>query len=67
MEMVKIHIADKEASGRAFAALVRRGRGDCYRDQVYVVPAPALTVLADMGIAFAELGGEKLDLTDKSN
>jgi hypothetical protein len=53
MQMVKIQIPDKAESSRAFAALIRRGRVDCYRDEVYVVPEPALQVLKDMGIAYS--------------
>lgn len=66
MQMVKIHIPDKEASGKAFTALMRRGRIDCYRDQVYVVPEPALKVLGDMGIVYQELGRGGLDYAEKT-
>jgi hypothetical protein len=56
MQMIKIQIPDKAERARAFAALIRRGRVDCYREEVYVVPEPALQVLKDMGITYRELG-----------
>ena len=64
--MVKIQIPDRDASARAFAALVRRGRVDCYRDNVYVVPEPGLELLSEMGIAFVEMGRGGLDYAEKT-
>lgn len=61
MQMVKIQIPDKADSARGFAALIRRGRVDCYRDDVYIVPEPALQVLQDMGITYQGLGRGDLD------
>lgn len=66
MQMVKIQIPDKADSARAFAALIRRGRVDCYRDDVYVVPEPALQILQDMGMVFQELGRGGLDYAEKA-
>ncbi len=66
MQMVKIQVPDKAESARAFAALIRRGRVDCYREEVYVVPEPALQVLKDMGIAYQELGRGGLDYAEKA-
>jgi hypothetical protein len=66
MQMVKIQIPDKAESARAFAALARRGRVDCYREEVYVVPEPALQVLKDMGITYQELGRGGLDYAEKA-
>ncbi len=66
MQMVKIQIPDAESSGKAFTALMKRGRVDCYRDNVYVVPEPALDVLNDMGIAYIELGRGGLDYAEKA-
>jgi hypothetical protein len=56
VQMVKIQITDREASIRAFGALIRRGRVDTYRDDVYVIPEPDLEMLGEMGIPFIELG-----------
>ena len=64
--MVKIQIPDKAESAEAFGALVRRGRVDCYRDDVYIVPEPALQVLRDMGVGFQELGRGGLDYAEKA-
>lgn len=66
MQMVKIHIPDKAESSKAFAVLLRRGRVDCYRDDISIVPEPALTVLADMGVTYEELGRGGLDYAEKT-
>ncbi len=66
MQMVKIQILDEEASGRAFGALIHRGRVDCYRDNIYVIPEPALELLGQMGIAYVELGRGGLDYAEKT-
>ena len=55
MEMVKIQIRNKAQSSKAFEALIRQGRIDCYRNDVYVVPETALEVLQELGIVFREL------------
>jgi hypothetical protein len=56
MQMVKIQIPDNDNAGTAFAAMVRRGRVDCYRDNVFIVPEPALDLLQEMSIPYVELG-----------
>jgi hypothetical protein len=56
MQMVKIQIPDREECAKGFAALVRRGRVDCYPDNTFIIPEPGLQVLRDMGISFVELG-----------
>lgn len=66
MQMIKIHIPDPTESAKAFGALIRRGRIDCYRDRVYVVPEPALEVLKSMNITFKELGRGGLDYAEKT-
>jgi hypothetical protein len=66
VQTVKIQIPDRDASARAFAALIRRGRVDCYRDNVYVIPEPGLELLGDMGIPFVELGRGGLDDAEKA-
>ena len=66
VQMVKIQIADREASARAFAALIRRGRVDSYRDNIYIVPEPGLKLLGRMGISFVELGRGGLDYAEKA-
>jgi hypothetical protein len=66
MQMVKIQIPDREASARAFGALIRRGRVDCYRDNIYVIPEPGLELLGEMGIPYVELGRGGLDYAEKA-
>jgi hypothetical protein len=66
VQMVKIQIADKAESARAFATLIRRGRVDCYRDDVYIIPEPALGVFQDMGVRYQELGRGGLDYAEKA-
>ena len=66
MQMIKIQILDREASVRAFGALIRRGRVDSYRDNVYVIPEPGLDLLGEMGIPFVELGRGGLDYAEKA-
>jgi hypothetical protein len=66
MQMVKIQITDQEACARGFAALIRRGRVDCFRDNVFIVPEPALEVLQEVGVAFVELGRGGLEYAQKA-
>jgi hypothetical protein len=66
MQMVKIQIPDREECARAFAALIRRGRVDCFRDNVFIVPEPALTVLQSLGVTYQELGRGGLDYAQKA-
>jgi hypothetical protein len=66
MQMVKIHIPNQPDSARALVELARRGRVDCYRDDVYVVPEPALAVLENMGVSYQELGRGGLDYAEKA-
>jgi hypothetical protein len=63
MQMVKIQIPDKDECAKAFAALIRRGKVDCFRDNVFMVPEPALEVLRNLGTHYVELGrgGANLD------
>jgi hypothetical protein len=66
MQMVKIQVPGNDACGRAFAALVRRGRVDTYRDNIFIVPEPALDILRSLGIAYVELGRGGLDYAEKA-
>ena len=66
MRMVKIHIPDEEANARAFGALIRRGRVDCYRDNTYVIPEPGLFLLTEMNVPYVELGRGGLDFAEKT-
>jgi hypothetical protein len=65
MQMVKIQIPDREECAKGFAALIRRGRVDCFRDNVFIVPEPALEVLQTLGVRYLELGRARLDDAQK--
>jgi hypothetical protein len=58
MQLVKIQIPDNAACARGFAALIRRGRVDCFRDNVFIVPESAVEVLQELKVPFVELGRE---------
>ena len=66
MDMFKIQIPDKDDRTRAFSALIRRGRVDCFRDNVFIVPEPALEVLQSLGVRYLELGRGGLDYAQKA-
>ena len=66
MQMVKIQIPDKAECVRAFAALIRRGHVDCFPENVFIVPEPALEVLKGLGTHFLELGRGGLDYAQKA-
>jgi hypothetical protein len=66
MQMVKIQIPDKDECAKGFAALIRRGRVDCFRDNTFIVPEPALKVLHELGVNFIELGRGGLDYAQKA-
>ena len=55
MQIVKIQIPDRDECAKAFAALIRRGRVDCFRENIFIVPEPALAVLRSMGITYHQL------------
>ena len=64
--MVKIQIPDREERARGFAAMIRRGRVDCYRENVFIVPEPALELLRDLDVNYVELGRGGLDYAQKA-
>jgi hypothetical protein len=66
MQMVKIQVPDKAESGRALMELSRRGRVDCFRDNTYMVPEPALELLKNLGITYQELDRGGLDYALKT-
>ena len=66
MQMVEIQIPDKAESAKALMELARRGRVDCYPDDVYVVPEPALEVLRNLGVSWRELGRGGIDYAQKA-
>jgi hypothetical protein len=66
MQMVKIRIPNKEESARATVEMARRGRVDCYADQVYIVPESALELLKNMGVTYQELERGGIDYAEKA-
>jgi hypothetical protein len=66
MQMVKIQIPDPDECARGFAAMIRRGRVDCFRDNVLIVPEPALVVLQELGVQYLELGRGGIDYAQKA-
>ena len=55
MHMIKIQIPNKDECAKGFSALIRRGRVDCFRDNVFIVPEPALEVLRELAVNYVEL------------
>jgi hypothetical protein len=66
MTMVKIQIPDKQESAKALVQLSRRGRVLCFAEDVYIVPEPALELLATLGITYQELGRGGFDYAEKA-
>lgn len=66
MQMVKLQIPDKDECGRAFLALIRRGRVECLRDNVFIAPEAAIEVIEDLGVTYQELGRGGLDYAQKA-
>lgn len=66
MQWVKIQVPQREDSIKVFLEVSRRGRIDCYPDNVYMVPEPALQLLADLGITYQELGRGGMDYAEKT-
>ncbi len=48
MQMVKTQIPDREECARSFAALIRRGRVDCYQGNTFIIPEPGLRLLGEI-------------------
>jgi hypothetical protein len=66
MQMVKIQIPDKKESARAMVEMARHGQIDCYADQVFIVPEPALDLLRNLGVTFIELERGGIDYAAKT-
>jgi hypothetical protein len=66
MQMVKIQIPDRDECAKAFSALIRRGRVDCFRDNVFIVAEPALDLLRELDVTYVELGRGGLDYAQKA-
>jgi hypothetical protein len=66
MQMVKVQIPDRDECARAFAALIRRGRVDCYQDKTFIIPELGLQLLQEMGVSYVELERGGLDYAQKA-
>lgn len=66
MQMVKIQIPDKKDSAKALVEMSGRGRVLCFADDVYIVPEPALQLLAQLSIGYQELGRGGFDYAEKA-
>jgi hypothetical protein len=66
MQMIRIQIPDRAESAKAMIELSRRGRIDCYADDVYTVPEAMLGVLNGMGVSYRELGRGGPDYAEKT-
>lgn len=66
MQMVKIQIPDRAESARAMIEMSRRGRIDCYADDVYMVPEAILGLLTGMGVSYREIGRGGPDYAEKT-
>jgi hypothetical protein len=66
MQYVKIQIPDQPKRAMAMVEMARRGRIDCYRDHVYMVPEPALDLLKELGVTYEELGRGGMDYAHKT-
>ena len=66
MQMVKIRIPEQPKLAEATFEISRRGRIDGYRDNVYVVPEPALEILKQYGVTYTELGRGGFDYAQKT-
>jgi hypothetical protein len=56
MQWVKIQIPERADCARGFVEMARRGTVHCFRDNVFIVPEPALLLLYDLGVSYLELG-----------
>lgn len=66
MQMIKIQIPDREDRARALGKLVGVCRVDCFRDNVFIVPEPALELLNQAGVTYQELGRGGIDYAQKA-
>jgi hypothetical protein len=66
MQMVKIQIPDRAESAKAMIEMSRRGRIDCYADDIYMVPEAMLGVLQGMGVSYREVGRGGPDYAEKT-
>ena len=61
MKLIKMRFPDLQARATGIAAITRRGRVICLPDQTFIVPAPALEFLDQVGLAYDVLAEEGWD------
>ena len=61
MKHFRIRMDDGESSGRGFYEIMRRGRIVCLRENQFIVPEPALTLLDELGVEYAVMGEDDPD------
>jgi hypothetical protein len=66
MQMVKIHIPERNDRAKALETLTLRGRVICLPDDIFIVPEPALEVLQSLAVAFQELERGGFDYAEKA-
>ena len=66
MQMVKIRIPNQEDRSKSVVELAKRGRIICLPDDEFVVPEPALQLLASLNVSYDELGRGGFDYAEKT-
>ena len=66
MQMVKIQIPDRSDRAKALGTLTLRGRVIGLRNNIFIVPEPALEVLDSLGVTYRELGRGGWDYAQKA-
>jgi hypothetical protein len=61
MKMVRIRFADDAESARGIASIMRRGKVVCLPENTFIVPAPAIQVLDELGVSFQVVDEEGVD------
>jgi hypothetical protein len=66
MQMVKIHIPERNDRVKSLMEMARRGRVICLPNDVFVVPEPALDLLKSLTVNYTELGRGGFDYAEKA-
>lgn len=66
MQMVKIQIPDRGDRAKTLGKLVGVCRIICLRDNVFIIPEPALQELGQLGVSYHELGRGGMDYAQKA-
>ena len=66
MQMVKIQIPERDDRVKSLVEMARRGRIVCLRDDIFIVPEPALNLLQSFGVHYKEFGRGGIDYGEKA-